>query len=94
MTQDEYEEFKKRHPMIGSSRFSWEKYGGKLGVSHTEVFQEQLSWTFKPGITILGWCPSSSLVVRARTNGIAVLFVTEEDPVEAWFHVSYDGQLP
>lgn len=77
---------------MNSSKFTWEKYIGNSGYSSSEV------WNFRTNrpqtiVEEIGRCSASSLMVRPRQNGEAVMLRVKETNEEFWMHVLSDKEM-
>lgn len=78
---------------LDSTVFTWDNYCGTMGYSlvdmyDTRVDKRQEKLVFNEKYTCLGWCHATSLSVRPRTNGYAVMLWHKQDKVETWCHVT------
>ena len=79
-------------PEIDPELFTYELYemnfGDRLGLYHSmfpEIFEfKNFIKVLKP--RVIGWCDSSRLAVRPKTEGIA-LMCEDENGEKFWFHV-------
>ncbi len=74
---------------MNSAKFTWEKYIGRVGFALTEVWNLKTNRAL-PGFTELGRCAASSLPVRPRSQGEAVMLLCEETGEEFWLHAFSD----
>jgi hypothetical protein len=75
---------------ISETRFTWEKFCGKAHVANTDIFTT--SGRLCPRWELVGWTPSKNLVIRPRTEGVAILVRCKDNDnefyegLEVWCH--------
>jgi len=74
--------------LLPPSRFTWEKYIGKLGIALSEVFSGTFPYSdrLRPEVTVIGFCPAKDIRIRSRPEGAVVM--VELNGEEFWFHQS------
>lgn len=77
---------------MNSAKFTWEKYCSQVGFSLCEAWDLETNRP-KPGFTELGRCLASSLVVRPRDEGEAVMLRHDETGDEFWLHALSDAAM-
>jgi hypothetical protein len=76
---------------LSPSKFTWEKYIGKVGFAATQLFADP--WANKPklnpDVTVIGYCPAKDIRIRSRPQGLVIM--VEMNGEEFWFH---NDELP
>lgn len=70
---------------MNAVQFTWEKYISKVGFSLVEVWDSDNNKPL-PGFVEIGRCKASSLVVRPRDTGSAVMLEHTESGDQFWLH--------
>lgn len=74
---------------MNSAKFTWEKYCSQMGYCGPEAWNV-LTNKPMPGYTEVGRCSASSLRVRPRTEGVAVMLRNDDTLEEFWLHALED----
>lgn len=92
----EYEQAEKLFgEKLDSTIFTWDLYCGSQGISVLRIFDtpaefgdDALDKIFSSEFICEGWCDASSLIVRPKSNGVAVMLWYKEEQCQVWCHVS------
>lgn len=78
---------------MNSAKFTWEKYHSNGVHSIPEAWDFHLNKP-RPEYEEVGRCPASSLVVRPRSEGEAIMVRHRESGEEFWFHGFPEYAIP
>lgn len=74
---------------IPSTGFTWNRYCGQREVSLYIIFEHIGGSLFSNRFECLGWCYASSLPIRSREDGIAVMLWDTSEGNKVWCHISW-----
>lgn len=81
---------------LDSTIFTWQSWCCNVGVSTLRIFDggdghsQNDDKIFNKRFICEGWCDGGSLIVRPRTQGIAIMVWDKELEEKVWCHVSDD----
>ena len=73
---------------LNPQQFAWNRWCGQMGVSVLTIFDSDGDNVLNPRFICEGWIDASKLVVRPKTQGIAILLLDTEYDEIVWCHVS------
>lgn len=75
---------------LSSSKFTWEKYCLKAGVSSFDIFKGRFGdpiTDLQDNVELVGWCEGGNLSVRPNPDTVAIMVrFTDGDFEEVWLH--------